>query len=51
VFAGYVILGFIIDGTYSKLSSHIVAFVVLYDLLQAFGHMGGPRGNHRLDQF
>lgn len=39
-FAGYVILGFIIGGTYSKLSNHIAAFVVLYGLLQAFGHMG-----------
>ncbi|PCG89317.1 Major facilitator superfamily domain, general substrate transporter [Penicillium occitanis (nom. inval.)] len=39
-FAGYVVLGFIIGGTYSKLSNHIAAFVVLYGLLQAFGHMG-----------
>ncbi|KAJ5248591.1 hypothetical protein N7468_000042 [Penicillium chermesinum] len=39
-FAGYVVLGFIIGGTYSKLSKHIAAFVVLYGLLQAFGHMG-----------
>lgn len=39
-FAGYVILGIIIGGTYSKLSNHIAAFVVLYGLLQAFGHMG-----------
>ncbi|CAG8426756.1 unnamed protein product [Penicillium salamii] len=39
-FAGYVVLGFIIGGTYSKLSENIAAFVVLYGLLQAFGHMG-----------
>lgn len=39
-FAGYMVLGFIIGGTYDKLSKHIVAFVVLYGLLQAFGHMG-----------
>ncbi|KAJ6016631.1 hypothetical protein N7451_000010 [Penicillium sp. IBT 35674x] len=39
-FAGYVVLGFIIGGTYSKLSKNIAAFVVLYGLLQAFGHMG-----------
>ncbi|KAJ5937083.1 hypothetical protein N7466_003533 [Penicillium verhagenii] len=39
-FAGYMILGFIIGGTYSKLSKNIAAFVVLYGLLQAFGHMG-----------
>ncbi|KAJ5809054.1 uncharacterized protein N7503_001272 [Penicillium pulvis] len=38
--AGYVVLGFIIGGTYSKLSKNIAAFVVLYGLLQAFGHMG-----------
>lgn len=39
-FAGYVTLGCIIGGTYSKLSEHIAAFVVLYGLLQAFGHLG-----------
>ncbi|KAJ5162497.1 hypothetical protein N7492_007889 [Penicillium capsulatum] len=39
-FAGYLVLGFIIGATYAKLSQHIVAFVVLYGLLQAFGHMG-----------
>ncbi|KAJ5689857.1 hypothetical protein N7462_004249 [Penicillium macrosclerotiorum] len=39
-FAGYLVLGFIIGGTYIKLSKHIAAFVVLYGLLQAFGHMG-----------
>ncbi|CAG8389550.1 unnamed protein product [Penicillium salamii] len=39
-FAGYVVLGFVIGGTYSKLSKNIAAFVVLYGLLQAFGHMG-----------
>ncbi|KKK14493.1 glycerophosphoinositol/ glycerophosphocholine transporter [Aspergillus ochraceoroseus] len=37
---GYVVLGFIIGGTYARLSRHIAAFVVLYGLLQAFGHMG-----------
>lgn len=39
-FAGYMVLGFIIRGTYTKLSQHVAAFVVLYGLLQAFGHMG-----------
>ncbi|PYH89976.1 MFS general substrate transporter [Aspergillus ellipticus CBS 707.79] len=39
-FAGYVVLGFIIGGLYPKLSRHIAAFVVLYGLLQAFGHLG-----------
>ncbi|KAJ6008762.1 hypothetical protein N7499_001189 [Penicillium canescens] len=39
-FAGYVVLGFVIGGTYTKLSQSIAAFVVLYGLLQAFGHMG-----------
>jgi hypothetical protein len=39
-FSGYMVLRFIIGGTYSKLSKHIAAFVVLYGLLQAFGHMG-----------
>lgn len=39
-FTGYVVLGFVIGGTYTKLSQHIAAFVVLYGLLQAFGHMG-----------
>lgn len=39
-FAGYMVLGIIIGGTYSKLSQHIAAFVVLYGLLQAFGQMG-----------
>lgn len=39
-FAGYMVFGFIIGGTYNKLSQHIAAFVVLYGLLQAFGHMG-----------
>lgn len=39
-FAGYMVLGFIIGGLYTRLSEHIAAFVVLYGLLQAFGHMG-----------
>lgn len=39
-FAGYMVLGFIIAGLYTELSEHIAAFVVLYGLLQAFGHMG-----------
>lgn len=39
-FAGYMVLGFIIGGLYTELSEHIAAFVVLYGLLQAFGHMG-----------
>lgn len=39
-FGGYLVLGFLIGGLYSKLSQHIAAFVVLYGLLQAFGHMG-----------
>lgn len=34
------VLGFVIGGTYSTLSQHIAAFVVLYGLLQAFGQMG-----------
>lgn len=38
-FAGYMVL-FIIAGLYTELSEHIAAFVVLYGLLQAFGHMG-----------
>ncbi|KAH8646103.1 major facilitator superfamily domain-containing protein [Xylariales sp. PMI_506] len=39
--AGYVVLGFIIGGCYQKLIDHsIPAFVVLYGLLQALGHMG-----------
>ncbi|OJJ68342.1 hypothetical protein ASPBRDRAFT_47281 [Aspergillus brasiliensis CBS 101740] len=39
-FGGYVVLGFIIGGTYAKLSQNIAAFVVLYGVLQAFGHLG-----------
>lgn len=39
-FVGYMVLGFIIGGLYTELSEHIAAFVVLYGLLQAFGHMG-----------
>ncbi|KAL3479267.1 major facilitator superfamily domain-containing protein [Aspergillus californicus] len=39
-FAGYMVTGFIIGGLYTRLSKHIAAFVVLYGLLNAFGHMG-----------
>lgn len=39
-FAGYMVIGFIIGGTYEKLSKNIAAFVISYGLLQAFGHMG-----------
>lgn len=39
-FLGYVVLGFIIGGTFHKLSESMAAFVVLYGLLQAAGHMG-----------
>jgi hypothetical protein len=40
-FGGYVVLGFIIGGCYNKLTENsIAAFVVLYGLLQALGHMG-----------
>ncbi|CAD0081437.1 unnamed protein product [Aureobasidium vineae] len=38
---GYIILGFIIGGCYTHLTTHaIAAFVVLYGLMQSFGHMG-----------
>ncbi|KAK5121187.1 hypothetical protein LTR85_005671 [Meristemomyces frigidus] len=38
---GYVICGFIVGGLYHKLTTEsLPAFVVLYGLLQAFGHMG-----------
>ncbi|KAF2443807.1 MFS general substrate transporter [Karstenula rhodostoma CBS 690.94] len=38
---GYVVCGFVIGGLYDKLTTHsLPAFVVLYGLLQAFGHMG-----------
>lgn len=38
---GYVIIGFVIGGCYEKLTTEALpAFVVLYGLLQAFGHMG-----------
>ena len=41
LFAGYVVCGFIIGGLYSRLTTEsLSAFVVLYGLLQAFGHMG-----------
>ncbi|KAE8350018.1 major facilitator superfamily domain-containing protein [Aspergillus coremiiformis] len=39
-FAGYVVLGFVIGGTFPALSKNMPAFVVLYGLLQAFGHLG-----------
>lgn len=40
-FGGYVILGFIIGGCYGPLTTNAIpAFVVLYGLLQSFGHMG-----------
>ncbi|KAL4969586.1 major facilitator superfamily domain-containing protein [Aspergillus stella-maris] len=39
-FAGYMVTGFIIGGLFTPLSKHIAAFVVLYGLLNAFGHMG-----------
>lgn len=39
--AGYVVCGFIIGGLYDRLTTQsLPAFVVLYGLLQAFGHMG-----------
>jgi len=38
---GYIVIGFIIGGCYHKLTTEALpAFVVLYGLLQAFGHMG-----------
>jgi MFS family permease len=39
---GYIILGFLIGGFYTSLttSTNIAAFVVLYGLMQSFGHMG-----------
>lgn len=40
-FAGYIMLGFVIGGCYTRLTNQsIAAFVVLYGLLQALGHMG-----------
>lgn len=39
-FLGYTVTGFLIGGLYHTLSQHIAAFVVLYGLLNAFGHMG-----------
>ncbi|KAJ5909228.1 hypothetical protein N7495_001910 [Penicillium taxi] len=39
-FSGYMIIGFIIGGLYDKLSKHIAAFVVVYGIWQACGHMG-----------
>jgi MFS family permease len=40
-FVGYIILGFIIGGCYTPLTTQsIPAFVVLYGLLQCMGHMG-----------
>lgn len=39
--AGYVVCGFVIGGLYDRLTTEALpAFVVLYGLLQAFGHMG-----------
>jgi MFS family permease len=39
--AGYVVCGFIIGGLYDRLTTNsLPTFVVLYGLLQAFGHMG-----------
>jgi MFS family permease len=38
---GYVVIGFIIGGLYTRLTTEsLPAFVVLYGLLQAFGHLG-----------
>lgn len=38
---GYIVLGFIVGGCYTKLTENsIAAFVVLYGLMQSFGHMG-----------
>lgn len=38
---GYIVLGFIVGGCYEKLTENsIAAFVVLYGLMQSFGHMG-----------
>lgn len=40
-FTGYIVLGFIIGGCYTPLTTNsIPAFVVLYGLLQCLGHMG-----------
>ncbi|KAF5862413.1 Plasma membrane permease, mediates uptake of glycerophosphoinositol and glycerophosphocholine [Aspergillus alliaceus] len=39
-FAGYMVLGFVIGGTFPTLAKNMPAFVVLYGLLQALGHMG-----------
>jgi MFS family permease len=40
-FVGYIVLGFIIGGCYTQLTTKsIPAFVVLYGLLQCLGHMG-----------
>lgn len=38
---GYIVLGFIVGGCYGKLTTNAIpAFVVLYGLMQSFGHMG-----------
>ncbi|KAL1304371.1 hypothetical protein AAFC00_003374 [Neodothiora populina] len=38
---GYIVLGFIVGGCYQKLTTNAIpAFVVLYGLMQSFGHMG-----------
>lgn len=40
-FVGYIVLGFIIGGCYTPLTTHsIPAFVVLYGLFACMGHMG-----------
>lgn len=41
VLAGYVVCGFVIGGLYSRLTTQsLPTFIVLYGLLQTFGHMG-----------
>ncbi|PQE06344.1 glycerophosphoinositol glycerophosphocholine transporter protein [Rutstroemia sp. NJR-2017a WRK4] len=41
-FVGYIVLGFIIGGCYARLTEpgNLLAFIVLYGLLQCMGHMG-----------
>lgn len=39
--AGYIVLGFVVGGCYTPLTTTAIpAFVVLYGLMQSFGHMG-----------